>query len=476
MAGEKEEKKTGNADKVPEADVVKDDIKQFGDGVKEIGEGTVDVVAGTVKTGADVAKLGAEEAAALITLPYKKRRNIADFFSLSRKGVITGAADNDPSAVVTYAQAGAYAGYSQLWLLLISTPMLIAIEEMTARIGVVTKKGLGRVMAEKFGVWPAFFIALLIMITNFIMIGADIAAMSNILGAILGINWYYLILPIGLIIVAFLITKGYAIISRYLFIVTLAFIAYIISGFLIHAPWLTIAHDTFVPVIQSKPGWWLVAVGLLGTTLSPYTFFWQATEEVQEGVTVKDLRKSQIGVTTGMIWCNLISFFIIITTATVFAGKNILLSSPQEAALALRPLAGNLSFALFSIGILGAGLVALPVAAATSAYVLSDVFNWRSNLDRKFSKAEGFYFVIILSILASGVMALFGVNPMLMLLYSQVIAAFLVPVLIILTLVISNSKEIMGEHKNRFWSNLGGWFSLIVMLAAIVMLVRQWIG
>ncbi|MCX6812209.1 MAG: divalent metal cation transporter [Candidatus Berkelbacteria bacterium] len=484
-------------EKIPEVRRAVSDVGQVGSGVEKVGEGFYDVIAGGANAGKEVvefagrevasgakitakvesesAKLVAGELGRIVSLPYKKRRNIRDFFLYSRKGVITGSADDDPSSVVTYAQSGAIAGFSQLWLLLISTPMLIAIEEMTARIGVVTKKGLGRIISERFGMRVGVPVALAILITNFIIIGADIAAMSNILGTILGISWFWLILPIGLLIAIFLVTKGYAVISRYLFVVTLALLAYVVSTFMMHPPWMQILHGTFLPSISFGHDWWLVAVALVGGTLSAYNFFWQTTEEVEENVRVKDLGKTQTGVTAGMIWSNMISFFIIVATATVFAGKNVFISSPQSAALALKPLAGNFSFALFSIGILGAGLIALPVMAATSAYVISDVFHWREGLDRKFSEARGFYIVIIFSVLASGLVALFGIDPMRMLLYSQVIAGILVPILLVITLKIANSKEIMGEHKNKFWSNAGGWFAFVVMMALILMMILQWL-
>lgn len=406
---------------------------------------------------------------------FKKRRNIGDYFRLAKNGTITGAADDDPSGIITYSQAGAVSGFALLWLLVLATPLLIALEDMSARAGVVTKKSLTLLLKLKFGRNIALFLVIIVAMGNIATIGADITGMSEVLGILTHGPWLFFAVIITLFLAVLLIKGSYSSVSRYLFLLTPVFLAYIATAFIIRPNWHEIFVSTLNPLSFGGLNYWVVAVALLGTTLTPYVVFWQNTEEIEEKKQVKDLEDESLGVKSGMIFCNLISYFIIVVTGAVLFKNHIVINTAKEAAEALRPLFGNGSFYLFSLGILGSGFLAIPILASSTAYIFSDVFHWKEGLDKKIRQARGFYAVLLLSLFVGMALGFCGLSPIKMLVYSQVLNGLLMPILIYFLIKISNDKEIMGKYTNKPWINFFGWFAFLVNMGFDIILVWQWI-
>lgn len=395
---------------------------------------------------------------------HKRRRHIRDYFRIAPSGVITGAADNDPSGIVTYTQVGALTRFSQLWLMLLTIPMLIEVEEMSARIGVVTKHGLNSNLKKHFGLPLALLSALIILICNVATIGADIAGMAAVSELLTGISWFYFILPIAFILGYLLVKENFKKISRFLFLLTPVFLLYVITAFIVSPPWREVLTSTFIPHLKFNFSYIMAAVALLGTTISPYLIFWQTTEEVEEKKTISNLKEESKGVAAGMIFCNLIFYFIILTAGAVLFGQVAGgIGTAAEAASVLKPLAGNLAFLLFSLGILASGIIAVPVLAASAAYVLTDTLGWKGSLDKGLSQAKAFYLVIILSLALGSGLILLGLSPIQMLFYSQILNGILVPILLVLVLKICNDQKIMGLHTNTKWDNFVGLGTVILM-------------
>lgn len=442
---------------------------------RDIIEKTAQVPIDAVKTTVEVEKEGAKLIGNAMYFPIRKRRSILHFFWRAKSGVITGAADNDPSAIVTYTQVGAVAGLKLLWMALLVWPLLTVVEEMSARIGVVAKKGINAVIYENYGKFWAYLVILVLLLINTITLGADIAVMSDVAMVLTGVPEIIFILIFGGLFFLLLWKKGYKEVSRYLFILTPIFFLYIISAFLLPVPWGEALRNTFLPNFQSlNTSFMLVAVAFLGTTLTPAMIFWETSQQIEEGKTVDALKQENTNVAFGMFFSQFITFFIIVAAAAVFVGQNHIITTAKEASEALKPL-GNASFLLFSLGILGSGLIAIPVIAASSGYMFAETFKMNHGLDKKVGDAKGFYLIMLFSIIIGVIIALFRFNPILALLYSQVLAGLLTPILLIFLLLISNNKKIMGSYTNRFWSNFFGILAIFVTIGTDIALIIEWI-
>ncbi|MEK7142672.1 MAG: divalent metal cation transporter [Patescibacteria group bacterium] len=454
---------------------MKEESKEIITNGKEALKAAAGIPIEAVKTTVEVEKEGLKMVEKAIVYPIKKRRSIQDFFWKSKRGVITGCADNDPAGIVTYTQTGAIAGYRLLWLALLAWPLLVAIEEMSARIGVVTKKGINQVITEHYGRFWAYLAALIVLICNTFTIGADIAAMADISAIVTKLPSIIFVILFGGLFFYLLWKKGYKIVSRYLFILTPIFFLYIASALLLDVPWGLALRSTFIPELGSiNLSLATIAVAFLGTTLSPYLIYWETTQEIEEKKEVSQLKIENRGTILGMFFTQFITFFIVVAAAAAFGGNFHEISSAKEAALALKPL-GNLSFLFFSLGILGSGLLGIPVLAATTGYAASETFGWRRGLDEKVSSAHGFYIVMISSLLVGILIALLGFNPVLMLVYSQVLNGILMPILIILLLLISNNRKIMATHTNRLFTNFFGILAFFVCLGFDILMIYNWL-
>lgn len=412
--------------------------------------------------------------------PNKLKR----FWKILGPGLITGASDDDPSGIATYSQAGAAFGLSTLWTALIAFPLMAAIQQMCAKIGLVTSQGLTGALKSHYPK-PILYLMLLFSFPAIIMnIGADIAGMGavgNLLFPSIHASFFsvfFTVLLLGLII--YLPYVKIASVLKYLCIVMLV---YFIVPFLYKQDFGAIAKATFIPTITFDKEFMAILVGILGTTISPYLFFWQASVEVEEMknkkrhlvVNKKIIHDMKQDVDFGMSFSGFVMYFIILTTGTVlYNGSVHQIDTVDQAAAALKPLAGNFAYLLFAIGIIGTGLIAIPVLSGSISYIITETFGWEQGLDKKFHEAKAFYIVIAISLLLGLSLNYIGISPMKALLYTAVLYGLTAPILIAIILHISNNKKVMGDFTNSRFSNILGFGALIIMtLAAVTLLYLQ---
>ena len=405
-------------------------------------------------------------------------------------GLITGAADDDPSGIATYSQTGSQFGYGQLWTAIFMLPLMISVQEACARIGQVTGRGIIAVMKERFNKKIIFGAVILVLVANTINIGADIGAMAAALRLIIPIDFTVAMLLFTIIILVLEIFTSYKTYSKILKWLTLSLISYVLTVFLVQEPWGTIFKATFIPHIEFNFTFLFIIVGVLGTTISPYMFFWEAEEEVEEEhekhmigrdnkpkINWKDVRNMRLDNFVGMLSSNLVTWCIIITTATVLNAHGITdIKTSADAARALEPLvntfpnAGLLAKLIFSTGIIGLGLLAVPVLSASASYAVSEAFSWRASLNFKLKKAHGFYGVITIATLVGLFINFIGIDPVKALVVAAVINGVVAVPLIFLIAKIANSEKIMGQYKSGKLSNIFVWLTFILMgLAALAM-------
>lgn len=421
--------------------------------------------------------------------------NIKKIFNLFGPGMITGAADDDPSGIATYSQTGAQFGYSMLWTAIFMLPLQIALQEACARIGAVTGKGIAAVLKEHYGKSTLYFVVFLVLITNIINIGADIGAMAEAARLIIPINFVVLTFIFTFIILVseiFIPYKTYANILKWL---CLSLLAYPITIFLIDAPWLTILEATFHPHIELNFQFLLIITAVLGTTISPYLFFWQASEEVEETEYLRRLHgtfeinphfisKLRIDNFMGMLFSEVGAWSIIVVTATILNGHGITdIKTAADAAQALEPLvhtfphSGYLAKLIFATGILGLGFLAIPVLAGSAAYALGEALNWNVGLNLKFNQARGFYGIITFSTLIGLAINFIGINPVKALIYAAVLSGVVAPPLIFIIAMVMKNEKIMGQYKSGILSELFIWIAFVSMaIAAIAMFFSIYAG
>ncbi len=407
-------------------------------------------------------------------------------------GFITGAADDDPSGIATYSQTGAQFGYSQLWTAPFSFPFMAVVQEMCGRIGLVTGKGLAGVIGKHYVRPILLFAVFLLVIANTINIGANLGAMASSMRLVIDLPSGVLLFGIAGLILIFEVFVSYKIYARFLKYLTLALIAYVITAFVVKQDWTQVLQNTVAPSFSFNKSYLLNIVAILGTTISPYLFFWQAGEEVEEEVnegmisamgvgtpqvTRRNIRTMRLDTTAGMFLSNLVMWFIIITTASTLHANGITnIETADQAALALKPIAGDFAFLLFAIGIIGAGLLSVPILAGSASYAISEAFGWREGLYRKFAQARGFYGVIIAATLIGLLVNFLPIKPFQMLYYTAILNGICAPPLMILIMLIGNNKEIMKEHTNSRFSNIMGWTITIIMSAASIALLLSFTG
>jgi NRAMP (natural resistance-associated macrophage protein)-like metal ion transporter len=411
-----------------------------------------------------------------------------DYIKKLGPGFITGASDDDPSGIATYSQTGAQFGYTQLWTALWSIPFMIVIQEMCGRIGMVTGTGLAGVIRKHYSGRLLFGAVLLLLVANTINIGADLGAMASSAALIIGLPFVVLLLTMTVVTLLLEVFVPYPTYAKFLKYLTLSLLAYVVTLFVVKEPWGTIGWNTIVPHVQMNKEYLMNIVALLGTTVSPYLFFWQADEEVEEEVESGKLKAMGVGTpkinsddvramrqdtVIGMSLSNVITFFIIATAASAFGMNGINdISTADQAAKALEPLAGPFAEILFALGIIGTGLLAVPVLAGSAAYALSEAFTWKEGLYLKMKQAHGFYGIITVATLTGLLINFTHIPHFKMLYYSAVLNGILAPPLMVLILLIGNNKKIMGKYVNGKASNVFGWVITAVMgVCAVAMVV-----
>ncbi len=411
------------------------------------------------------------------------------FFKRLGPGLVTGAADDDPSGIGTYSQAGAIYGFKLAWMMLFMFPMMTVVQEMAGRVGLVTGKGLARVMRENYSRWIVYGAVFLLVFANVINIGADIGAMAASAQLFIHIPYAALtiLFTVTIVLLELLIPyKKYAKILKWL---ALSLFAYIITAFIISMPWGEVVHHTFVPHFSFDKEFIALIVALLGTTISPYLFFWEPSQETEEEIVhhwttqsselvklsdrkVKNFRKDNF---LGMFFSQLVAFFILITAAATLHAQGIFdIQTADQAARALEPLvktfphAGLVAQLLFAIGIIGTGLLAIPVLAGSASYAVSETIDIEEGLSRKVKRAKGFYGILAGATLVGLLINFVGISPIKALVYSAIINGVLAVPLILIILRISNNPKIMGEYRNRWVANTLGWVTFAVMAAAAI--------
>ena len=396
-------------------------------------------------------------------------------------GFITGAADDDPSGIATYSQTGAMFGYTQLWTSLFSYPFMTAMQEMCGRIGLVSGKGLSGVIRENYSRAILYSAVGLLVVANVINIGADLGAMAAAIKLIVPLPFVLLLVAITLFTLAVEVWVPYPTYAKYLKYLTLSLLAYVATAFLVKLDWGSVLHATLVPHITLSKGYIMNIAAILGTTISPYLFFWQADEEVEEEIEAGkikdegrgtpmmepgDIRSMRIDTMLGMFFSQIVMFFIIVSvSATLGASGTHVINTAADAALALKPVAGNFAFLLFTLGILGTGLLAVPVLAGSAGYAVAEAVGWKVGLGKKYGKARGFYGIIIAATLVGLLVNATSIGAITMLYYAAMLNGVLAPPLMILILLIANNKKILGTHTNAALSNTLGVAITLIMSA-----------
>ena len=396
-------------------------------------------------------------------------------------GLITGAADDDPSGISTYSVAGAAYGYSTLWIALLTFPLMASIQLMCARLGMVTGRGLAAAVRMHYPRWVLWGSCSILVVANIINIGADLGGMAEATQLITGIRALIWIPVYAVLIIGLLIWSSYKLITRIFKWMTLVLFAYVFASFYAHVDWRHALAVTFVPHLEWSRGFLAVLVAILGTTISPYLFFWQAAEEVEEGrtkgrgladrksATPADLRSARADTMVGMFFSNLIMYFIILTTAaTLHAHGQTDITSARQAAEALRPLAGNGAYLLFTLGLIGTGMLGVPVLVGSCAYAVAEGAVWRGSMADKPRIAPKFYTVMAVAMALGLVLNYLGFNAVKMLFWSAVINGLLAPPLILLVILLTSNPKVMGKRVNPTLLKYLGWATFCVMTAAAV--------
>lgn len=419
---------------------------------------------------------------------YKRRKTktgfstrVKKFFIAIGPGLVTGASDDDPSGIATYSQAGAGFGFATLWTALITFPLMASIQEMCARIGIVTKRGLTGTLKRNYSK-PILYLMLLFSFPAITLnIGADIQGMGAVANLLFPAVPSFAFSVVFTAILIFLIIRySYRKLSGILKWLCISLLLYIIVPFLVHVNWKDVARHAFVPTIRFDKDFLEILVAILGTTISPYLFFWQTTMEAEDMnhkqntivVDKRILHEMRVDVDLGMFFSNLVMFFLILSTGAVLFKAGIhKIDTVAQAAKALEPLAGRFAYLLFALGVLGTGFLAIPVLGGSLSYIMAETFDWEEGLDKKFSQARGFYITIIISLIIGLSLDILGVDPMQALLYTAILYGLTAPVMIVIVIHICNNKKIMGDYVNTKRANILGWITFLLMTLAAIALI-----
>ena len=407
--------------------------------------------------------------------PFQKAKN---FWYLLGPGLTTGASDDDPSGIATYSQAGAQYGFGLLWMAAFSFPLMAVVQEMCARIGLVTGRGLAGNIRVHFGKKTLFVSTTFLFIANTFNVGADIGAMASAIQLLVpGASIALLVIGLTFVIMLLQIFTPYARYARYLKWLALVLFAYIISAILAHPDWPQVLVASVVPHVELNKDSLLIICGVLGTTITPYLFFWQTSQEVEEeialgavtlamrrGTSKPEVKKMRIDVWSGMFLSNLVMFFIIAACASVLFKNGLTnIGTAADAAQALRPFAGESAYFLFAVGIIGMGLLAIPVLAGSSAYAISESMGKHQGLNNKLKRAYSFYGSIIISMIVGLGLNFVGLNPIKALIYSAVLNGIVAPIILFQIVLIARNKKIMGDWKNGKLATGIGWLAVVLM-------------
>lgn len=423
-------------------------------------------------------------------------RRAGNYWHSLGPGLTTGASDDDPAGIATYSQAGAQYGFQLTWLALFTFPLMSVVQEMCARIGMATGRGLARNISLEYSRKVLYVLTGLLFIANAFNLGADLGAMAKGLQLIFpGTPFLLAIISFTVISLGLQIFVSYSRYARYLKYLSFVLLLYVATAFVIPGmDWNLVLRQTIIPHMQFTRESFLIICAILGTTISPYLFFWQTSQEVEdrrllahghargeharlrhEDLKPKEVRKMRTDVWLGMFLSNAVMFFIIVTCGATLFSAGINVDSAEAAAVALRPIAGQQAYVLFALGIIGTGMLAVPVLAGSAAYALAETFGWRAGLYRKLNRAYGFYGVIIIAMIIGLLMNFIGLNPIRALIYSAMLNGLIAPMILYFVVKISADKKLMGKWSNKPLTNFIGWVVIVLMvisgIAAILSLI-----
>jgi NRAMP (natural resistance-associated macrophage protein)-like metal ion transporter len=419
----------------------------------------------------------------------REKNPIKRFLSFFGPGLITGASDDDPSGIATYTTAGAALGLAPLWTALVTLPMMAAVQFICAKIGLVTGQGLGAVLRKHYPRWVVIGAISLLVVANTINAGTDIGAIAAAINLLEPrVPALALIAPIAILIVTVQILGSYRLIARIFKWLTLTLFAYIAAAILAKPDWFEVIKATFIPTVRVDHQFLMTLVAIFGTTITPYLFFWQASQEVEEelqmgrttlaqreGATYRELRIAEIDVDAGMFFATIVFYFVVLASAvTLHAQGKTDIQTATDAAAALRPLSHGLATVLFACGLIGSGFLAVPILTGSSAYAICDGFGWRSGLNQKFRGARRFYMIIAASTFIGLLINLLKIPPVTALFWTAIINGVLAPPLIILIMMVSNNRKVMGKRTNGPLTNFLGWLTALVMTAAVAGMFLTW--
>ncbi len=421
-------------------------------------------------------------------VPDRPSQKVRTFFAKLGPGVVTGAADDDPSGISTYSVTGATFGLTQLWTVFLTFPLMCAVQIMCARLGLIAGEGLAATLRRRYPPWVLIGACSLLVFANVVNIGADLSGMAESMEMVTGLHkWVWVpLFAIGSIVS--MIFWSYRRLAQIFKWLTLALFSYVIAAFLARPDWPAVLRATFVPQIALNREYLTTLVGILGTTITPYMFFWQSAQQVEEerahgrthlkdrkGATREELRDAHRDVVTGMGWAGVAMYFIILTTATTLHHPGApRIETAQQAAEALRPLAGNFAYALFALGLVATGILAVPVLAGSAAYAIAEALHWRGSLDSKPKVASKFYTVLALAVVAGAALDFLKISAVTALFYAAVVNGLLAPPLVFLVTRLTADKKVMGENTNpRLITVLGYLAAGVMSLAGIAMVVSM---
>lgn len=415
--------------------------------------------------------------------------NIRKYFEGLGPGLISGAADDDPSGISTYSVVGATFGYSQLWTVFLTFPLMIAVQLMCARMALVTGEGLSGTIGQYANRRLLWFACVLLIIANTVNIGADFAGMAEALEMVTHVPRLIWLPVIAGGLIATLIYSSYRALARILKWLTLVLFSYVIAAFLARPDWMAVLRASFIPQIQMNANYLSALVAILGTTITPYMFFWQASQEIEEevahgreslesrrGATSIELRDAARDVVSGMAWAGVTMFFIIVTTATTLhvpGGTKHPIETAQQAAEALRPLAGDAAYLLFTLGIVGTGLLAIPVLAGSAGYAVAEAMHWRASLNDKPRVGWQFYSIVVLAIVVGALFNFLHISAVKALFYAAILNGVLAVPLVAIVTRLTSDERIMGDSRNPKWLSRLGWATTAIMGVAAVAMIAS---
>lgn len=418
----------------------------------------------------------------------KKTTRIREILSLIGPGFVTGASDDDPSGIGTYAVAGASFGFATLWTALVTFPLMATVQFVCAKIGMVTGQGLAGVLKKHYSRAILYPAVIALVIANTFNAGADIGAIAAAINLVVPIPPSFMLIPISVLILVIQIWGSYRLLANIFKWLTLSLVAYVGAAFFAHPNVVEVLKGTLIPTVRFDSRFLSVLVAILGTTISPYLFFWQASQEVEEDIAAgkktvkarrgssdKELRHAAWDVNLGMFFSNLVMYFIILATAaTLFkAGRNDI-ESATDAAQALTPFVGRFATALLAIGLSGAGMLAVPVLTGSSAYALAETFGWKYGLDEKPHRAPRFYLSIAIATLVGMLINFTKIHPIKALFWTAILNGLLAPPLLVLVMLVSNNPKIMNDRVNGRVVTVLGWTTTVLMFLAAIALVFTW--